>query len=116
MSSTIVRYHRVADPLQPESRGVPVGVAMAKVLPDGDVAVGFSRCSEGDTFDRHRGRMIAEGRLDSNKFVAVSEDNHATDIFCRDTGRDIDLVFSDMHSTIDWVVQEALRREAKNSV
>lgn len=62
-------YMRRQDPSQPDSRGVPFGVLVAKPISDNVVRIGWSLCNPNDQFSKKMGTKIAVGRLESDAAI-----------------------------------------------
>lgn len=71
------RYVRRYDENQPESRGNPMGVIVARPNVElGLVDIGWSQCSSQDHFNKDLGTQIAMGRLEKAP-ISISSENIA---------------------------------------
>lgn len=66
---TFMHYRKYNRQGQIESRG---GLTLAVNLDGRAIHVAMAECGRKDNFDRKRGRMIAEGRLNNDKFVVLA--------------------------------------------
>lgn len=82
----IKQYARKSDPSQVFSKGNPVGVVLVRPNEDGTYSIGWSQCSNKDRFNRNRGNMIAESRLENDPIVINPNVNG--DVIQNDAWRD----------------------------
>ncbi len=105
----IKKYARVPNPNDPFSRGVPIGLVIAR-LDNSDpkkgpmVKVGWSLVSKNDSFSYSVANDIAESRIDNDEMVFP----------LRDSAKAIDAItpdFAELKSEFTWVLKQIVWRQ-----